>query len=74
MESKSCQQKNAMISLARTKHKTLLPEKKNTWSNLLNKNSISTNSVIISKKKPKQSSPIPERVTSSMFLIFFFSK
>lgn len=72
MESKSSRQKNAMISLSRTKHKTSLTEKQNTWSNLLNKKSTSTNSIIVSKRKPNQSSPISEKITNSMFTNFFY--
>lgn len=65
MESKLNRQKNFMVSLSKPKHKNVEPEKQNTWSNLLNKKSASTNTVIVSKKKPKQSSPISE-ITKSM--------
>jgi len=71
MESKACRQKNAMISLSKPKYKTTLPEKQNTWGNLLNKKSVGTNTVIASKTKTKKYSSIPEMNTKSMnFCIF----
>ncbi|CAI6349374.1 unnamed protein product [Macrosiphum euphorbiae] len=66
MESKSCRQKNAMISLSKPKYKTSLPEKQNTWGNLLNKKSVGTNTAITSKIKPKKYSSIPEMNTKTM--------
>ncbi|XP_060838606.1 uveal autoantigen with coiled-coil domains and ankyrin repeats protein-like isoform X1 [Rhopalosiphum padi] len=66
MESKSCRQKNAMISLSKPKYKTSLPEKQNTWGNLLNKKSVGTNTAISTKNKTKKYSSIPEMNTKSM--------
>lgn len=71
MESKSCRQKNAMISLSKPKYKTSLPEKPNTWGNLLNKKSVGTNTVITSKVKPKKYSSISEINTKSMNILIF---
>ncbi|XP_050052941.1 uveal autoantigen with coiled-coil domains and ankyrin repeats protein-like isoform X2 [Aphis gossypii] len=66
MESKLCRQKNAMISLSKPKYKTSLPEKQNTWGNLLNKKSVGTNTAITTKNKAKQCSSIPEMNTKTM--------
>jgi len=55
-----------MISLEKSKHTNVGFEKQNTWSNLLNKKSTSTNTVIASKKKPKQNYLISEKITKSM--------
>lgn len=71
MESKLCQQRNA-TSFPKSKHKTSLPEKPNTWSNLLSKKSTSTNTVIASKKRPKQSSSTSKGFANSMFIYDFF--
>lgn len=72
MESKACRQKNAMISLSKPKYKTSLPEKQNTWGNLLNKKSVGTNTVIASKIKTKKYSSIPEMNTKSMDTCIFY--
>jgi len=69
--SKACRQKNVMISLSKPKYKKSLPEKQNTWGNLLNKKSVGTNTVIPSKLKPKKCSSIPEANTKSMNISIF---
>ncbi|XP_025202636.1 uncharacterized protein LOC112599779 isoform X2 [Melanaphis sacchari] len=66
MESKSCRQKNAMISLSKPKYKTSLPEKHNTWGNLLNKKSVGTNTVITTKNKAKNLSITPKMNIKTM--------
>lgn len=68
MESKLSRQQNAMKSLAKPKH-TTLSEKKNTWSNLLNKKSASTNTKIAPKNKSKIVSAVAERDTKSIQLL-----
>lgn len=65
MESKLSRQQNAMKSLAKPKHKTL-SEKKNTWSNLLNKKSACTNTDIASKQNSKLVSSVTERNSKSI--------
>ncbi|XP_025414153.1 lamin-like protein isoform X2 [Sipha flava] len=60
MESKLCRQQNTMNSLAKPKHKTVLPEKQNTWSNLLNKKTNTSNTAIAFNKKSKKNSLISE--------------
>lgn len=71
MESKACRQKNAMISLSKPKYKISLPEKQNTWGNLLNKKSVGTNTSMTTKNKAKQYSSIPEMNTKSMNISIF---
>jgi len=66
MESKLNQQKYCMISLEKSKHTNVGFKKQNTWSNLLNTKSTNTNTVIASKKKPKQNFLISERITKSI--------
>lgn len=67
MESKLYQQQNAkMVSLAKPKHSISLAEKQKTWSNLLNKKSVSTNTTMPSKKKTKKDSSVFERNTKSI--------
>ncbi|VVC43530.1 Hypothetical protein CINCED_3A001879 [Cinara cedri] len=57
MESKLHQQQNAkMISLAKPKHSVSLAEKHKTWSNLLNKKAVGTNTIVPSKIKIKKDS------------------
>lgn len=65
MESKFNQQQNIMISLAKPKYKTSLPENQNTWGNLLNKKSTSTNTAIDLKKKPKEKSIKSDKLIKS---------
>lgn len=67
MESKLCRQKNFMISLSKPKYKTSLPQKQNTWSTLLNKKSVGTNTAIASKNNPQKCS-ILKNDTKSMKL------
>jgi hypothetical protein len=66
MESKLCRQQNTMNSLAKPKHKTVLPEKQNTWSNLLNKKTNTSNTAIAFNKKSKKNSLISENNPKSM--------
>lgn len=65
MESKFNQQQNTIISLAKSKYKTSLPEKQNTWGNLLNKKSSSNNTAINLKKKPKENSKKLDKIIKS---------
>ncbi|KAL5244688.1 hypothetical protein ACI65C_012098 [Semiaphis heraclei] len=74
MESKACRQKNAMISLSKPKYKTSLPEKQNTWGNLLNKKSVGTNTFLppaMSKSVQCSDSPIDKEHKSSNSLSVF---
>lgn len=71
MESKLCRQQNAMTSLAKPKHKIVLPEKQNTWSNLLNKKTTSTNTAVAFNKKSKRNSLISENNPKSMNINYF---
>lgn len=64
MESKLYQQNVKMSSLAKPKHSVSLAEKQKTWSNLLNKKSVSTNTTLPSKNKTKN--PSFEGYTKSM--------
>jgi len=56
MESKLNRQKNLTISLKKSKHTNIIPQKQNTWSNILNKKSICTNAAIAPKEKSIQNS------------------
>lgn len=72
MESKLNRQQKAMTSLAKPKYKTSLPEKQNTWSNLLNKKSASSYSATIDiNGKPKRHSPMTDTCVKSMNIHFF---
>lgn len=51
MESKLCRQQNAMVSLAKPKYKISMPDKQNTWSNLLNKKPATTDTTVKPYKK-----------------------
>lgn len=67
MESRLNQQQKAMNSLAKPKYKNSLPEKQNTWSNLLNKKSASSNTDTKAfKTKLKKNAPITETCSKSM--------
>lgn len=68
MESKLSQQKNVMTSKIKPKSKISSSEKQNTWSNLLNKKSTSTNTVLESKNKSKKHSPIFNKNNKSMYV------
>lgn len=78
MESKLYRQQNAMISLSKPKYKTALPEKKNTWSNVLTKKSTSTNTAIAFNKNSKKDALISQNYPKSMnfncFLKIFLHK
>lgn len=65
MASKTNQQQNAMVSLAKSRNMISLPEKKDTWGNLLNKKCTNTNTVISLKKKPLKNLSNSDRVTKS---------
>lgn len=67
MESKLHRQKNAMVSLTKPKYKTSIPEKPNTWGNILSKKSTSSNATISSKKKLKPNSQVPEKTVNSKY-------
>ncbi|XP_050432088.1 TNF receptor-associated factor family protein DDB_G0272098-like [Adelges cooleyi] len=56
MESKLCRQQSVMNSLAQPKYRNSLLEKNNTWSNLLNKKSVSTNTATTNNTKQKTNS------------------
>lgn len=66
MESKLCQQKSATTYLVKPKQKISLSEKQNTWSNLLNKKSTSTNIVTEPKNKSRKHSSIYNKNNKSM--------
>lgn len=66
MESKLCQPQHAKNSLTKPKNKTALPEKQNTWSNLLHKKSASTNTAMAFNKKSKKNSLVSENNPKSM--------
>lgn len=68
MESKLSQQKNVMTSKIKPKPKISSSEKQNTWSNLLNKKSTSTNTVLESKNKFKKHSAIFNKNNKSMYV------
>lgn len=67
MESKLHRQKNAMVSLPKPQHKISIPEKPNTWGNILSKKPTSSVTTISSKKKLKQNSQFPENSTNSKY-------
>lgn len=67
MESRLNQQQKAMTSLAKPKYKISLPEKQNTWSNLLNKKSAgSSTDTKTFRTKLKKNAPIIETCSKSM--------